>query len=317
MRGAHKLMMQVTNNAKNFFEKHTSPIYIYGCGNYGKWIASYMQRCHMEFEGFIDKKVSMPNCFLYGKKIIHPDALPALGQTKIRIIIATLKSNEILEKLSWYTENINMLCMLPLYKEPISDTMKYDINKFLSFFRAKLIPEEIPTIFSDRCTAGIIYRALGKNMISPTINTEISKEDFLKICKNPRYYFEEDMVFGYWTICQFGTKFVGKIKDVEVLFGHTEDVSQAISRWNKMRKWINWDNIIYIMTDGRSMIPYQLAKEFCSLKDKHLLLMENNLYISRELQGGMFVNHKHFHDRNTVIEDWFDLVGWINGEFEI
>lgn len=282
-----------------------------------------MKKCYVEFEGFIDKAALRPDCFLLDKRVIHPNKLFSFGKIKMRIIIAALKSNEILEELSRQAEGMDIYCMLPVYKDFISGVERYDVNKFLSFFRAQLIPEEIPTIFSERCTAGIIYRALGKNMISPTINTGISKKDFLKICKNPRYYFSEDMVFGYWTVWHSRTKFVGKVKDVEVLFGHTEDASQAIKRWNKMRKWINWDNIIYIMTDrdrnngGREMIPYQLAKEFCALKAKHLLIMEHNLYISKELRGGMFVNHKHFHDRNRVIENWFDLVGWINGEFEI
>lgn len=311
-------MISVTNNSKIFFEEESSVIYIYGAGDYGKWVAKFMQRCNMDFEGFIDKhKQKEDDCYVLGKKVIHPSDLKILGQTRLRIILASLAANEMLMELIGNIENKDILCMFPIYNDLATGKRRYDINKFLSYFRAKLITVEVPTIFSDRCTAGFIYRALGQTMISPTINTAIYPKDFLKICRNPRDYFSEDMVFGYSTIALNRAMTVGKVKDVEVLFAHTDNGIQAIRRWNKMRKWINWDCLVFIMSDDISMVSCQMAEEFCSIKHRHLLLMENTLYAGKNLEGCMFVNHRHFHDRDRVIESWFDLVGWINGESEV
>lgn len=308
-------MISVTNNAKKFFEEEASTVYIYGAGDYGKWVARFMQRCNMDFEGFIDKCTpKKEDCYILGKKMMHPSDLKILDQTRLRIIIASLAANEMLADLVWYTENKDVLCMVPIYNDLIPGVKRYDINKFLSYFRAKLITVKVPTIFSNRCTAGFIYRALGETMISPTIDTGISPEDFLKICRNPKDYFSEDMVFGYSTIRYNKIRTVGRVKDIEVLFAHTDDGSQAIRRWNKMRKWIDCDRLVFVMSDEISMISCQIAEEFCSMKQKHLLLMQNVFYNGKNLKGCMFVNHRHFHDRDRVIESWFDLVGWVNGD---
>ncbi len=319
-------MISVTNDTKTFFEDESAPIYIYGAGYYGKWIAWFMQKCSMDFEGFIDKAIDRDGVFVLGKKIVHPKILQTLPKMRLRIIIATSQADEVMTELPGYAENIDVRCMVPVYESLTSDEKVYDINKFLSYFRAKLIRVEIPTIISDRCTAGLIYRALGKGMLSPTINTGISAEDFIKICKNPKDYLSEEMVFGCWTKIPGGKIVpVGRIKDVEVAFGYENDEIKAIQRWNRMRKWINWNDIIYIMSNNREKsiipyhLPYQLVEEFCSLKEKHLLLTGggNPLYLGKNLSGYVRVNHLHFHDIDRVIESWFDLLGWINGEYVI
>lgn len=316
-------MILATNNARAFFEETTSGIYIYGAGDYGRWVARFMQKCNMEFEGFIDRgKLAGGECYALGKPVIHPDALQSLSRTRLRIIITVHAANEVLADLAWRTGRMDVLCMVPIYNDVALGECRYDINKFLSYFRSKLIRVEVPTIFSNRCTAGYIYKALGVNMISPTINTGISPENFLKICKNPKDYFSENMVFDHWTITQFRSAAVGRVKDVEVLFAHAEDGLQAIRRWNKMRKWINWNYLVYVMSDTvtSTIMPTfscQMAEKFCSMKDKHMLITRNALYAGKNLQGCMFVNHEHFHDKDRVIESWFDLIGWINGEYEI
>lgn len=315
-------MISVTNDAKAFFEEESAPIYIYGAGEYGTWTARFMQKCGIDFEGFIDKVTDRDGCFVLGKKMIHPEMLRSLPKVKLRIIIATLRVDSVMTELPWYAENIDAVCMVPIYRHLSSGTKRYNINEFLSYFRAKLITAEVPTILSDRCTAGFIYKALGIGMPSPTINTAISAEGFMKICRNPKDYLLEDMVFGYWTKARDGIRPVGRVRDVEVLFAYEEDETQAIHRWNRMRKWIDWNNIIYVMsykkpTPFNMELPYRLAEEFCSLKEKHLLLMKNYLYAGKNLPGCIYVDHEHFHTNNVVIESWFDLLGWINGEYEI
>ena len=55
-------MIEVTNNARSFFGESDTPIYIYGAGNPGQWVSEYMERCHMEYEGFIDKAAGAEDC---------------------------------------------------------------------------------------------------------------------------------------------------------------------------------------------------------------------------------------------------------------
>lgn len=166
----------------------------------------------------------------------------------------------------------------------------------------------------------MIYHALGINMISPMINTYIKPEDFLKICKNPREYLSVDIKFDHWTYSMFGRRPLGKIKDVEVLFAHSIDVEQSVRFWNKTRKWINWENLIYVLEDVHEVIPYPVVKEFCQLTTKHLCIMGRSMYMNERLKGAIFVGQEyrvHLHIRDSAIENWFDLLGWMNGTFEL
>ena len=41
------------------------------------------------------------------------------------------------------------------------------------------------------------------------------------------------------------------------------------------------------------------------------------MYCGQEYKGCVYMNHVNFHIRDSAWENWFDLVGWINGDIEI
>lgn len=322
-------MIQTTNNANVFFKDNGTLTFIYGAGNPGRWVAYYMRKCNMDFEGFIDKAVLAKDCILDNRKIIHPGALSQYGEARLKIIVAIGNPNEALADLHWYAKNSNLFCLVPLYNDFIT-TLEcsseyqapfYGINELLSYFRRQLVNRDIPTIISNSCVSGFIYNALGAKMISPTVNTYIKPADFLKICETPREYFSEDMVFDHWTYNGYGARRpVCRVKDIEVLIAHSVDAEKSIYIWNKSRKWINWENLIYILDDKFDMISCAVIKKFCELPEKHMCIISRNINMGENMKGifltsGLYLNH--FHMRDVAIENWFDLVGWINNEFEI
>lgn len=281
-------MIQVTNNAESFFRESDEPIYIYGAGNPGRWVSEYMDRCHMEYTGFIDRAAgSADDCFLRGKKVISPEKLNKLEEKRIRVIAAIGRPQEALVQLHQCADALNVLCLYPVYKNLLlNGKEEYDINRLLSYFRKKLLHKDIPVILSNNCNAGFIYKALGVVAKSPTINTAIYPKNFLKLCKNPRGYLEQDISFDYWTIDQGRRCPVGKLGDIEVIFAHSEKPEEAVRRWNKLKKWINWENVVYIFSDDYAVIPYQTAKEFCELPVKRLLMLNHSLVMDKNCVGG-------------------------------
>lgn len=309
-------MIRTTNNAKQFFEEEQADAtYIYGAGNPGQWVAKFMGRCGMDFDGFVDRAVTTDDCFVLGKRILHPKRLQGFQGKRIKLVIAILNPKEALADLA-LLDCCSLLCLVPIYKDFIRCDQRYDINKLLSYFRGKLLKGEMPTILSNTCNAGFIYRYLNGTMISPTINTGIPAAwDFIKLCKSPDVYLREDIRFDHWTLFEGERVPVGKVKDIEVLFAHSEDAGQAMRTWNKLRQWVNWAKMIFIMEDIEGFpIPYEAGKEFCALPGKHLLLKRDNLCISPDWNGIIHVEHSNFHVRDSAVENWFDLVGWLNGE---
>lgn len=311
-------MIKTTNNAKDFFENYNSSIFIYGGGNPGYWVSEYMGKCDLDFEGYIDIAANTENLYLRGKKIIHPERLNSYGGEELRIVIAIGNPEEAISTLHWFVKkDMKLVCLTPIYSDFVNHKKTYDINRLLSYFRCKLLTVKTPTIISSSCVAGQIYKSLGLPILSPTINTGIKPESFMKICKNPEAYFQEEMVFSHWTLIGGEKRPVGKIRDIEVLFGHADEAEKSICRWNKMRKWVDKNNIIYTLSDDNQIVSYPIAREFCSLQEKHLLLLQNNMYCNPDMRGTLYVTHRHFHVRDNAIENWFDLLGWINGEFEL
>ena len=312
-------MITTTNDVKEFFESSESPIYIYGAGNPGYWVGKYLHLCGMNYEGYFDKGARDVNCLMYGKTIYNPSEIPLVsaGENELRIIVAVKNVDEVLGQIHWYHNNRRIHCLIPMYEDYISKERIYDINKLLSFFRSKLLVGDVPTILSNSCNAGFIYRALGVKRCSPTINNIIWPNDFLKLCKNPEKYLSKDIAFSHWTL-HGGKKIpVGKIDDIEVYFVHDSSEKTAIERWNTYRKRVDLNNLIYLFSEDMGNVPINIIKEFCRLDTKHLFILQKNMYCGQEYKGCVYMNHVNFHIRDSAWENWFDLVGWINGDIEI
>ena len=306
-------MIQTTNNAQKFFEDEDTPIYIYGAGNVGQWVARFMRKCNMDFVAFIDMEAQR-DTFAMGKKMIHPKHLQLLlGSNPARVVIAITEPYKIIGDLHYYAEQCSLLCLFPVYKDIFNKPVCHN-NRMLAYFRQKLVKAEIPTILCNTCIEGHIYTALGEPMLSPTVNAYICPQDFLKLCQAPEKYFSEDMVFDHWRVMAGKTVPAGRVKDIEALFMYSTNVDDSLTFWNRMREWIQWNNLAYIFQeiDG---VTYEIGRDFCALPQKHLMVMKGNTYQTTEWNNVLYVRHNHFHQMNDVYENWFDVVGWINGDF--
>lgn len=310
-------MIQTTNNTENFMKDGNDAILIYGAGNCGKWIGRFMQKCGIDFEAYIDRAAER-DCSLYGKKVIHPRRLALLaGKSRIKVIVANAKPWDTIAELHYYADNCNILCLIPVYGNGGGSGTVY-INKMLGYFRRQLITTEIPTVIANSCVAAVIYSALGSPRLSPTINLNIEPEDFVKICKNPREYLSEDIKFDHWTISHGREVPIGKIKDVEIIFSHASNADEAVNAWNRRRQRINWDNLVFIMEDNNYdrilKATDEVEKEFNALSGKHLRILCDRYRVSSEWTDALYMKENYFYRHDLVMENWFDLVAWINGE---
>lgn len=311
-------MIQTINDTERFMKEGNEAIYIYGAGNCGKWTGRYMQKCGIDFEAYIDKAADR-NCSLYGKRVIHPRSLTLqAGKSNVKVIAANAKPWDTISDLHYYADSCNILCLIPVYGN-VEGPQTVNVNKMLGYFRRQMITTDIPTIIANSCAAAVIYSSLGLPRLSPTINLNIEPEDFIKICKNPRKYLSEDIKFDHWTISGGGGVVpVGKIKDVEIIFSHASDADEAVNTWNRRRQRINWDRLIYIMEDDNySRIlkaTDKVEKEFNALPEKHLRIICKRYSIDLERANALYIQDNYFYRHDFVMENWFDLVEWINRE---
>jgi uncharacterized protein (DUF1919 family) len=312
-------MITITNNSSSFFEENNDQdILIYGAGNTGMWTGIFMNRLGLKFSGYLDKNIQFEGAVLNDRPIHKPDKLKDYANRSVKIIVCPKCYKEICFDIMWLARKykFDALCLVPQYCDFILRDERFNINKFLGYFRRKLIIGELPTIISNDCTDGFLYEALGMVPLSPTINTGFSPEDFVKLCRNPQHYLMKDLSDLKWarTFTQtYQSKVVpeARIDDIHVYFGHYNSFDECHNRWNIMRECINWKRLVFIMQDGHGVIPLKLIKEFDSLQEQHLFVsLKSNYNVASE--NVVIFRENWLHYRDCVIENNFDLLGWLN-----
>lgn len=294
-------------------------IFIYGTQTQAYWVTYYLEKCGYSVAGYIDQSAGDWDdcCYLpNGLPILHPKKLAGLKHP-IKIIITIVNIQSVIYSLHRYLEDVDILCLLPL-----DSFDRYNINRMLSFFRFSLLKNK-PTILSNRCDASYINEALGVQHLQPTFNTLILPDDFLKLCKAPKDYLELDMTFAFYSIRWHQRVPVGKVGDIHVEFAHpkSEDGSRDIKLWNRMRKFVNYDNLAFVFQVGEDpqfCASTSIIKEYLNLPQKHILITNNGIYIdgARETALSNQVNVRPFgvNENQEAVESFFDLLGWINGD---
>lgn len=317
-------MITVTNDVKDFIENQTGEIFIYGAGNAGYWVGYYLNRCGIEFSGYIDRNEEYCGALCQEKPVYQPKKLNEYKEKNLRLIISPRLYETVLSDVmfSGRKYGFHALCLVPRFMHYNLRKEVYDINHFLGYFRRCLYKKDTPTIISNDCVSGEFYRLMDMPMLSPTINTYIAPYDFLKLCKDPEKYFDIEGKGLFYNVLPIGDEPRDgkvrlpaiKIDDITVSFAHTNGKSEElVERWNMMRKRINWDNIIYIYRANHIAVPEKFIRDFAKLKIKKLIVnYGTNGVIYRDIEQSFF--SEYIWGTGRAIENSFELLEWLNQE---
>ncbi|MBR3622627.1 MAG: DUF1919 domain-containing protein [Selenomonadaceae bacterium] len=320
-------MLRLTNNTKDFIENHQSPIIVYSAGNAGYWTGVFLKKCSVDFLGFLDKSVTKEPVYYDGKLLYHPGKLWEFRHQALRIILPLTQYNEVITELLFSAQkyDLDLLCLVPRYRRITENnkTMHYNINVMFGYFREKLLkyPQgKPPTILSNTCSAGYMYKALGLPLSSPTINVGINSLDFVNLCKNLKHYMEipmEKMYFArVFPMPNNGAVYcpAGKIDDAEILFAHETDLEKAKNSWNILRENLNYDDVTCIFSDRFGAISPDVMKDFSNLPMRKIFLYYQRppVFIDKDI---LVENGNAIHDIYTVLENTFDILGFFNKPF--
>lgn len=322
-------MISITKDLKSFIEDYDTDIVIYGAGNAGYWTGYYMNRCKVNFQFYLDGKVEKEGCLLNERPIFSAkNKAKELKGKEIRIFISACQYQSILYDLLELSNeySFSALCYVPvgyvLINMNTSDRKaEYNINAALGYFRKQLIKVPVPTILSNDCFAGGVYQSLGLPMLSPTINVGLLEQDFIKLCENPEHYFNIEISayeYGRITWCCNGFSSsadlpCSRIDDITVYWAHTDDDGQFLKRWNIMRNKVKYDNLICCLSNLRLQISYEGLDRFNKIKVPHYVIAYSDKYNLGKDNVIMASRDFPVWRMDTVIENFFDVLGWING----
>lgn len=130
----------------------------------------------------------------------------------------------------------------------------------LSKFRNKNIINKDFTIISNNCWGGMIYESYNLPKNSPTVGLYFMPSDYIKFVQNIKQYVNSDLEFislenSKWkdyikkNDSKAGKYPIGRIKDIEIFFLHYHSEIEALEKWKRRCKRINWNKIIYKFND--------------------------------------------------------------------
>ena len=152
-------------------------------------------------------------------------------------------------------------------------------RKYFSIFRRKKIKYDNFSIISNNCWGGMIYESYRMKKLSPTVGLYFYADDYIKFIKDIKMYLKSDLTFikaneSKWKDSfndkRIGSFPIGKIKDIEIFFLHYKSEKEALEKWNRRIKRINYEKIIFKFNDQNGCNENHV-NEFFSLPYKNKL----------------------------------------------
>lgn len=141
------------------------------------------------------------------------------------------------------------------------------------------------TIISNNCWGGIYYRNNNLEYLSPTLGMFFMAEEYIKFIYNIKYYIDHELEFisleqskyrEYLRKLNYNSP-IGKINDLEIMFLHYDTKEEAKEKWDRRKKRINWNKIIYKFSD-QNMCTYEHLKKFQEFNAKNKICFTTRKY---------------------------------------
>lgn len=138
------------------------------------------------------------------------------------------------------------------------------------------------SIISNNCAAGFLYKEFGCKYMTPTINLQISPNDYVKLCKKFDYYLSQEIkeiknpnIDGFVALGGEKINFpVGILDDLIIYFQHYTDFDYAAKKWEERKKRINYDELFFVLID--TYCNLENVKDFFSIPYENKIFMTGN-----------------------------------------
>lgn len=117
------------------------------------------------------------------------------------------------------------------------------LDKYFAFKKRNI------SIISNDCWGGIVYNTLGLKCTSPFKNLFLKDEHYLKLLSNLRYYLniEPEFIRSEKEVHSGMIYPVLGLDDIEVYCNHDTSVDDAINKWNRRKKYLNYNDLFIEM----------------------------------------------------------------------
>lgn len=159
-------------------------------------------------------------------------------------------------------------------------------NRVFGKIRQRKLSSTDFTIISNNCWGGIVYEYYNIPKNSPTVGMYFFADEYIKFISRLKYYlglkleiityeqskYKDILIRKNQTNC-----LIGKLDDVEIVLLHYHNASEAVQKWERRCKRVNWDNIIFKMSE-MNCCTLEHLKAFDNLPTERKILFVSKDY---------------------------------------
>lgn len=200
-------------------------------------------------------------------------------------------------------------------------------NSITCAFRRRKLNNTDFTIISNNCWGGICYEYFGLQKQSPTVGCYFFSDDYIKFINNLHFYFSQKLNIisakesKHYDSLKSKNEInvpIGKLGDIEVIFLHYKTPQEALDKWNRRCKRINWNNLIikYSNMNEATVDNIIAFSEITIANSKKLLLLNKDLNLPNEkikkVVYHLFPEEENLLDDTFYWKRYFNIYDFIN-----
>lgn len=301
-------MISIVEDFSEFYREASesqNELILYGAGVNGDYLGNVFDRMGYDFSCYWDNNRNLHGMMLNNKPIRH---LSAIDTKKTYYIFMTIiDKDKILDAIKCI-ESAGIQAKLFIINEGID-------KLFAEKRSARLLTHKF-TLCSNNCLAGILYKAHGCEMFSPTINLIIKPKDYIKFCSEFQKYIGSELFFSRyeWRPATKEHYPVAQLLDIEIHMVHYKSFEDGKAAWDKRKKRIVWQNLFFILTDHHYLLSREDIEDFLNIEHKNkLCICSKSFYSKINHDDYIFLTEeKILSDQMRIFEDYFDYTSWIN-----
>lgn len=175
---------------------------------------------------------------------------------------------------------------MKLLSEEQKKYIKARYYKYTGKIKNKKLKTTNFTIISNNCFGGIFYRNNALEYLTPTCGLAIMADEYIKFIYNLDYYLSiddikevkiEDSKYSDHLLKTQYSGVIGKIDDLEIMFLHYATIDDAREKWNRRKRRINKENIIFKFND-QNLCGYSHLKAFQDFNAKYKICFTAKKY---------------------------------------
>ena len=181
------------------------------------------------------------------------------------------------------------------------------------------------TIISNNCWAWSVYEDMGQPYNTPTIGLYFFAPCYLKLLQNLKHYLECKLDFKRDSLYEEGNKRISKcshfypigvLDDIEIHFLHYKTEEDALAKWNKRVRRVNFDNLFIAGSDKDLCTPQYIAQfDLLPYKNKVFFSAKNYPGLKSVVWLQSYSKEESIGDIAThrwPCRKYFDVVKWLN-----